>query len=73
MQKWKGKLTRIDAIKLLEIATRSALWEDVIEDFYDEETDTFPAIQHMFDALGVTEEEYKNATGAQNIDWPKSK
>jgi hypothetical protein len=43
-----------------------------VDDYYDEETDTMPSIYHVFAALGVTAEEYKDATGADNVDWPES-
>jgi hypothetical protein len=66
------KLTRLQAIKLLDDATDrdDPFWENIVEDFYDEETDTMPSIQDVFAALGVTEAEYKQATGADNVKWP---
>lgn len=45
-------------------------WEWVISDWYDEETDSWPSIMQVFAALGVTEDEFRDATGADNFDWP---
>ena len=72
MMEWPGKLTRKQAIVLIEkiIDQNVPYWEDHVEDYYDEETDTMPSIYHLFAALGVTKEEYKEATGYQNVDWP---
>jgi len=72
MQRWPKKLTRIQAIALIDSATdkNDPYWENVVEHYYDEETDTMPSIYHVFAALGVTKEEYMVATGAQNVDWP---
>lgn len=72
MSEWQGSLTKIQAIKLIERATDhpDPFWEYLVEDFYDEASDTMPSIFHVFAALGVTEEEYKQATGAENISWP---
>ncbi|MEN8171378.1 MAG: hypothetical protein ABFS03_00710 [Chloroflexota bacterium] len=71
---WKGSLTKNQAIKLIERATDKddPYWEYLVEEFYDELTDTMPSIYHVFLALGVTEKEYKNATGAENVNWPIS-
>ena len=41
-----------------------------MEDWYDEEEDTWPTIFHVMAALGVTESEYIDATGSQNVSWP---
>lgn len=74
MQTWPGTLTRIDAIKLIDRATtdkEDPYWEGVVEDHYDEKTDSMPSIFHVLAALGVTEAEYRQATGADgNLDWP---
>jgi|GEM_PF-2514387 len=69
---WTGSITRSQAIKILDRATDKddPHWEFVVEDFYDEASDTMPTIFHVFAAIGVTEEEYRKATGAENIDWP---
>ena len=72
MRNWPGKLTRIEAIKLIERATDKddPFWEYLVDDHYDEKTDTMPSIFHVFAALGITEEEYRQATGADGrIDW----
>jgi len=72
MQEWPNKLTKRDAIQILGSITNQddPYWENHVEDFYDIPTDTMPSIYHLFAALGVTEEEYKEATGAQNVHWP---
>jgi len=71
---WPGKLTRDDAIKLIEKITDKddPYWDYIVEDFYDEKSDTMPSIYHIFDALGITEDEYKAATGAENTAWPET-
>jgi hypothetical protein len=73
MQKWPGTLSRIDAIRLIERVTDNddPYWERVVEDHYDEKTDSMPSIFHVLAALGVTEGEYREASGADGeIDWP---
>jgi hypothetical protein len=74
MKEWKGKLTRKQAIAIIERITDQddPYWENHVEEFYDEKTDTMPSIYHLFDALGITEQEYKDATGAQNVKWPNA-
>jgi hypothetical protein len=71
-REWKGKLSRIQAIEILDRATDQddQFWEHIVEDFYDEATDTMPTIMNVLSALGVSEEEYKEASGADNIKWP---
>lgn len=71
---WPGSITRSQAIKILDRATDKddPHWEFVVDDFYDEDSDTMPSIFHVFAAIGVTEEEYREAAGVQNIDWPAS-
>ena len=71
---WHGSLTREQAIKIIDNATDKddPFWEYLVEEFYDEESDSMPSIYHVFHALGVTEEEYKAATGAENVSWPFS-
>lgn len=69
------KLTRIDAIKIIDRATDKddPYWEQVVEDWYDEEADDMPSIYHVLAALGVTETEYREASKADGkIDWPKA-
>ncbi len=67
------KLTKKQAIGLIDKATNKddPYWEWVVEDYYDEDTDSWPTIYHIFAALGVTESEYKDATGEQGVLWPK--
>jgi len=69
---WKGKLTRLQAIEILDKATDQddPFWEGVVEDYYDEDSDTMPSIMDVFAALGVTKDEYTEASGVDNIDWP---
>ena len=74
---WAGQLTKIEAIRLIEKMSDQAdqYWADLMEDYYDEDTDTMPSIFHVFAALGVTREEYLGATGG-NIPadaWPEAK
>ena len=73
MNEWPGTLTRIDAIRIIENITDKddPAWEWAVEDFYDEDTDTMPTIYDVLSILGVTEDEYKKATGAQNTNWPE--
>ncbi len=70
---WPGKLTRANSIQLIDRATDKddPYWEHLVDDFYDEKTDTMPTIYHVLAALGVTEKEYLEATGEKNINWPK--
>lgn len=70
MNDWKGTLTRQQAISIIDAATDEADWEGLVDDFYDEDADTMPSVFHVFSALGVSEQEYKDATGAQNVKWP---
>ena len=68
------KLSRIDAIKIIDRATDrdDPFWEQVTEDWYDEKADDLPSIYDVFAALGVTEAEYREASKADGqIDWPK--
>ncbi|HDY7868834.1 TPA: hypothetical protein RQK36_003932 [Vibrio vulnificus] len=66
------QLTKLDAVRLFERATdQENLWEHLMDDFYDEETDSFPSIYDVMVALGVSKEEYMQATSAQNVDWPE--
>lgn len=72
MTEWNGKLSRIQAIEIISSITDQddPYWENHVEDYYDEDSDTMPSIYHVFAALGVTEQEYKDATGADNVNWP---
>lgn len=70
------KLSRIDAIKIIDRATDrdDPYWENVVEDWYDKKRDDMPSIMDVFAALGVTETEYHKATGADGpIKWPKQR
>lgn len=70
------KLTRIQAIKILENAQGNQddpAWEYAAEEFYDEATDDLPTIMDVYSALGVTKAEYIEATGIDNVGavvWP---
>ena len=70
---WQGKLTREQAIKIIDNATDKddPYWDWVVEDYYDEATDTMPTIYHVLAALGITKHEYMKATGAKNVNWPQ--
>ena len=65
-------LSRIEAVAIIERATDKddPHWEWCVDEWYCEESDTFPTIYDVLAALGVTEAEYKEATGAQNCNWP---
>ena len=68
------KLSRIDAIKIIDRVTDNddPYWERVVEDWYDEKKDDMPSIMDVLSALGVTEAEYRKATGADGkLKWPK--
>lgn len=60
-------ITRKQAIKIIDQATNKSgyddWWTDLMDDFglYDEKTDTYPNLNDIFSALGVTEEELKEA------------
>ena len=69
----ESRLTKTEAIQLIESLTDKddPYWSNVVEDHYDEDTDSWPSIYQVFAGLGITEEEYRKATGAyQNIDYP---
>jgi hypothetical protein len=73
IKEWPGKLSKIDAIRLIEqMSDRDdPFWENVVQDHYDEKTDSMPSIFHVFAALGITEAEYRQATGADGVvGWP---
>lgn len=67
-----SKIGRLDAIKIIDRATDrdDPFWEWVVEEFYNEEADDWPTIYDVFAALGITEDEYKRATGVENTNWP---
>jgi len=67
------KLSRIDAIKILDIATdqEDANWEHATAEFCEDEYgEDMPTIFDVFAALGITKEEYRNATGNHDCSWP---
>lgn len=68
-----GKLTLIQAIEILDSVTDQddPLWENIVEEHSDEDSDTLPGIYHVFEALEVMEQEYKDATRADNVNWPQ--
>lgn len=70
-----GELSRLDAIRIIDRATDhdDPYWDNVVEDWYDEETDSWPSLQHVFSALGVTEQEYVEATRCDNANWPNER
>lgn len=72
IEPWSGRLTRIEAVRILDCATDKddPFWESVVQDFYDEKADNIPTIMDVLAVLGVTKEEYIEASGADNIDWP---
>lgn len=69
---WPGKMTRSDAIKLLDRITDNddPYWEQRVENFWDEKTNTIPTIYHLFAALGVSKEEYSALYPDANFNWP---
>nr|BDD48053.1 hypothetical protein 7 [Pseudomonadaceae bacterium] len=66
-------ISRLDAIKILDRATdkEDPHWMWVVEDYSDDDLGWWPTIHHVLAAIGVTEAEFKAATGSQNIDWPQ--
>lgn len=70
---WTGKLTRVEAVRIIDRATDKddPFWEGVVQDHYDEKADNMPTIMDVLAALGVTEAEYQEASGADNVEWPK--
>lgn len=71
---WPSRLTRAQAIAIIDAATDKddPYWSDLVDDYYDEPTDTMPTLFHVLAALGVTAREYKEATGADNVPWPRA-
>lgn len=70
LMEWPGKLTKAQAIRLIDRLTDQddPYWQWAVEDYYDEGSDSFPTIQHVFDALGITEQEYKDALHREQSD-----
>jgi len=60
------KITREQAINVIESITNQddPYWDDLMDrlDLYDEDKDDWPSIFDVFEALGISEEEYKKAT-----------
>lgn len=54
------KITRKDAIKIIEKITyrEDPYWEVITDDWYDETKDDWPTIIDVFEALGISKEEY---------------
>jgi hypothetical protein len=69
---WKGNLSRVEAVRIIDRATDKddPFWEGVVQDHYDEKADNMPTIMDVLAALGVTEAEYREASRADNVDWP---
>ena len=67
MPEWKGVLTRKQAIQILDRAMEhdDPFWENLVQDHYDEKTDTMPTIFHVFSALGISPDEYRAAVGQE--------
>lgn len=65
-------ISRIEAIRVVLSATDTEGWEWLVQDHYDEDADWLPSIYHIVDALGVTESEYREASGVDpstDLDW----
>lgn len=76
MTQFNGKeLSRIDAIRILDGATcqDDPFWENIVQDWYDEESDTIPSIFDVLSAIGVSREEYFSATRIDVKNWPTNK
>lgn len=71
MKKWNGNLTRQQAIRLIDRATcrDDPYWENVVADYYDEQTDTMPTIYDVMSALGVSEYEYETSTKGLKLSY----
>jgi hypothetical protein len=59
------KLTRKDAIKIILNVTDKddPYWDDIVDDWYDEDNDEFPTIYDVFEALGITKKEIDKIEG----------
>lgn len=57
------KITRDDAIRIIEKITNQAdpYWDAITDDWHDEDGDEWPTIFDVYDALGITREEYDKA------------
>lgn len=58
-------LTREQAIKLILKITNEddPYWENIVDEFYDEESDTIPTVFDVLRPLGITEAEIETAEG----------
>jgi hypothetical protein len=65
MKQPKFNITREQAIKIICNITDQddPFWENLVDEFYDEETDTMPTIFDVLRPLGVTKEEIDSAEG----------
>ena len=57
-------ITRSDAIRIFNNAVLKddPFWENMVQDWYVEETDHLPSVEEVFAAIGVSGEEYDNVT-----------
>jgi hypothetical protein len=54
----KFNITRTQALDILcKITDQDNMWEMLVDDFYDEKTDSMPEMADVLEALGVTREE----------------
>lgn len=53
MSEWQGTLSKEDAILILEKLTGydDPHWDCMVEEHYDEDTDTWPSVYHFLAAL----------------------
>ena len=58
------QITRSDAIRIFNDAVLKddPFWENLVQDWYVEETDHLPSVEEVFEAIGVSVEEYDNVT-----------
>ena len=58
MARKEFKLTRDQALDILcQITDQDNMWEMLVDEFYDEETDSMPDMGDVLGALGVTRDE----------------
>lgn len=59
-------LTRLQALKIIGKMTDKddPYWDYVVEDHYDEKTDSMPTVYDVLRPLGVTQEEFDEAIDA---------
>jgi hypothetical protein len=65
MAEKKFDLTREQAITIICQVTDQddPFWERLVDDFYDEATDSMPTIYDVLKPLGITEDEINKAEG----------